>query len=54
MYFFGHVLTLLGFASPWISRALGMKKTTLKKEDKLKEAADESTNSFTIKPPKEE
>ena len=26
MYFYGHILILLGFASPWISAAFGMER----------------------------
>ena len=26
MYFYGHILILLGFTSPWISAALGMER----------------------------
>lgn len=48
MYFFGHVLTMLGFASPWLSKMLGMNKVTTAKRKasrSIEEVTDETTNS---------
>ena len=49
MYFCGHILILLGFASPWISEALGLKTFEPKENDaKVQEMTGESINSYRI------
>lgn len=56
MYYLGHVLTLLGFASPWISNFLGMNRPATVKggENKNKEEKGEPLNHVRIKAPKED
>ena len=56
-YFYGHILTVLGFATPWISAALGMKRAEKNvKVNGTREMTGEPINSFRINNsrPKEE
>ena len=56
-YFYGHILTVLGFATPWISTALGMKRAEKNvKVNGTREMTGEPINSFRINNsrPKEE
>ena len=47
MYFYGHIFILLGFASPWISEALGLKALKPKESDaKVQEITGESSDSY--------
>ena len=55
MYFYGHIMTLLGFASPWISAALGMKQQENNtKLNGTQEMTEESINSYRIDHSKQE
>ncbi|XP_046858597.1 lysophospholipid acyltransferase 2-like isoform X2 [Xenia sp. Carnegie-2017] len=47
MYFFGHFVSILGFASPWISKMLGMWKDK-KLEERQKETKTEAINGRRI------
>ncbi|CAB4012313.1 Hypothetical predicted protein [Paramuricea clavata] len=57
VYFYGHIIILLGFASPWISAVLGMKREEKStKVNGAREMTGETINSYRINNsrPKEE
>ena len=44
MYFYGHFIMLIGFASPWISSWLGMETTQSRNLTETEEVADKNKN----------
>jgi hypothetical protein len=54
LYFFGHIFIVLGFASPWISVALGMKpKEKDAKVTETQEIRGEQSNKINTRPKEE-